>query len=117
MEFDLRNLRQQRQRQHFENKLGSRGFVGKKTFFLYLFNVGPEVVHFTCDGACYASHPQLLLHLLPLLGLPHLDVITGTSAHQLGKKHTHTSMRNSDRSVELICYLYLSLTLCQSNVF
>lgn len=55
-------------------------------FFFYLLDVGPEVVHLTCDDAGYVSQPQLLLHLLPLLGLPHLDVVAGTGAHQLENK-------------------------------
>lgn len=57
--------------------------------FFYLFDVRPEIVHLTCNDAGNISRPQLLLHLLPLLSLPPLDVVTGTSAHQLqrGKKN------------------------------
>ncbi len=53
---------------------------------MYLFNIGPEVVNPTGDGAGDVPQPHLLLPLLTLLHLLLFNMVTCTCAHKLQRE-------------------------------
>lgn len=53
---------------------------------MYLFNIRPEIVNASCDGAGDVPQPHLLLFLLAFLHLLLFSMVTCTGAHKLQTK-------------------------------
>lgn len=53
---------------------------------MYLFNIGPEVVNPTGDGAGDVPQPHLFLPLLTFLHLLLFNMVTCTCAHKLQRE-------------------------------
>lgn len=66
---------------------------------MYLFDVGPEVVNPTGDGAGNVPQPHLLLSLLAFLHLLLFVMVTCTCAHKLQTEMTLNSKSNQNLSL------------------
>lgn len=75
---------------------------------MYLFNIGPEVVNPTSDGAGNVPQPHLFLSLHAFLHLLLFVMVTCTCAHKL---QTEMSLNSNSKQNFSLLYNELSLAL------
>lgn len=78
---------------------------------MYLFNIGPEVVNPTSDGAGNVPQPHLFLSLHAFLHLLLFVMVTCTCAHKL-----QTEMSLNSKSKQNFSLLYNELSLALLHV-